>query len=241
MRFKKNRYQTIEKIEETHFWFIGRRKILRYLLSKYLDKKIEIVLDVGCGTGYNYNLFSENTISKYVGIDQWADQSNLKFNDNKFFLIAGDVNCLPLDAESVDIVLALDIFEHVDDNKISKEIFRVLKPNGVLLATVPAFNWMWSHRDNDAGHLRRYTRKAFKKLIENNGMEVVFSNFYQFFLFPISLISRLLMGKKSRDIEDIPPRPVNFLFNVINSVEFYLLKSKVNFAFGTSIILVAKK
>jgi SAM-dependent methyltransferase len=115
----------------------------------------------------------------------------------------------------------LDVFEHVDARSTILEISRVLKPGGWLILTVPAMNWLWSYRDHAAGHRQRYTIRGLKELFTSVNLVPVEFQYYQFFLFPLVIFSRL-MGRRFnrvRDFEEIRIPLVNTLFAIINRME----------------------
>ena len=91
-----------------------------------------------------------------------------------------------------DLVAALDVIEHIPDDKAALEgIARVLKPGGKLLATVPAHQWMWSAHDVVNHHQRRYSKAAFRKLIDQSPLKLESIGYFNSLLFPVALAERL--------------------------------------------------
>ena len=115
-------------------------------------------------------------------------------------------------------------------------IFEGLKSGGHFLITVPAFQLLWSKHDENHHHKRRYTKREIVSLLNEAGFEVQFASYFNFFLFPLALVGRMLgqtgAGK--------PNALLNFLFEKIFSFEKNLLKF-ISLPIGLSIIAVAKK
>jgi SAM-dependent methyltransferase len=103
---------------------------------------------------------------------------------------------LPVASRVIDAALALDVLEHTDDLASVREIERVLKPGGFVVVMVPALPWLWSARDVEAGHRRRYTRRALSALLDRAGLEVVELRFYRCLLPPLPIATS--SGKRWR-------------------------------------------
>ncbi|MBI4854370.1 MAG: class I SAM-dependent methyltransferase [Acidobacteria bacterium] len=239
--FKLERLLVLSQIERWHFWFIGRQKLIKQLLNKHL-KKGSLVLDLGCGTGFMCETLIEQGY-KVIGLDKRPE--GIKLAQEKFpqaVFLQADATNIPLEENTIDLVLLLDVLEHVDDKALLQEIFRVLKPNGLALITVPAMQWLWSYRDENAGHLRRYSFKNLKDVLKSANFQMEETNYYQFFLFPMILITRLFGRKKStmRDLEEKPFFIFNTLMCWVNKTEAYLSQF-ISWPFGSSLITISRK
>ncbi|MEM8792330.1 MAG: class I SAM-dependent methyltransferase [Pseudomonadota bacterium] len=235
------RFELLERLEGDHFWFGPRRKLTLGLLQQEVPARAALLLDLGCGPGGELAQW-EAFAQKVIGIDQHITREPAHSKDEPCVL-QGDVTCVPLEAESSDIVLLLDVLEHTDDRAALCEAHRVLKPGGVVLVSVPAHPWLWSARDTGASHLRRYTRSTLKARLEEAGFFTTRILPYQFFLFPLVVVSRLL-GKRAslpRDLEDHPPAFVNALFSWVNRCEVQLTLRGVPVPTGSSFFAVARK
>jgi len=139
-------YEEYFRIEDRHWWFVGRRRIILSVLAQQTlsrpDGAEPEILDLGCGTGTMLgHLRAFGTVR---GID--ADERAVAFcrarGEERVELL--ESNRLPLPDDSLDLVTALDVLEHIEDDRAAfAEIARVLRPGGTLLATVPASRWMW--------------------------------------------------------------------------------------------------
>lgn len=227
--FPLSRLEKLRRIESWHFWFVSRRELVASLLRREV-RAGETLLDVGCGTGANLALAAAGI--RRLGVDIHIEELTRG-------MLQGDATSLPLRPESVDVVLALDVLEHVDDDAMLAEVARVLRRGGRLIATVPAVRALWSVRDEAAGHRRRYDRSTLRALALRHGFRVRELRGFQFVLLPLLLLSRFTRRKSvaARDFEDAPPRWLNRVLLAVNRFEVRFLRPPV----GSSLALVAVK
>ncbi len=111
-----------------------------------------------------------------------------------------------------DLVAALDVIEHLDDDRAAIEsIARRLKPGGKLLMTVPAHQWMWSAHDVANHHQRRYSHAGLRRLFDGTPLRLDASGYFNSLLFPLAIADRIgskLRGKDSADVT-LPPAWLN--------------------------------
>src|ERR1043166_6628706 len=155
---QEHHYPILFEVEETHWWYLGRRELLASFIS---DIQAELgaanmrILDVGCGTGANLKMLAKFGTAEGVDLSQQA----LDFCHERGFdgVRYGEAENLPYQDNSFDIVTALDVLEHLDDDSTGlDEIFRVLRPGGRALLFVPAFMFLWGVQDDVSNHRRRY-------------------------------------------------------------------------------------
>lgn len=240
---KKITYDIEWNLESTHWWFSGRRRLLKFLLSYLSIQRDSPVIDVGCGVGSNLPLLKSMGF-KVIGIDSESYGLSFAKNLSEVLLINGDVLNLPVKSNSIELVIATDILEHLDDDSIGiKEIHRTLTREGKLILTVPAFDFLWGIQDVVGMHKRRYSKNEFLKKIEREGFTVLKSSYFNFFLFfPIFLGRRLirLFGLKIESENKINSPLINFFLRTLFGIEPYILKY-FSFPFGVSIFCIAKK
>jgi len=196
------------------------------------------LLDVGCGTGA---LVSQLVQKGYraVGVDpQNAKLAERKRGESSLDLRRASAEDLPFSDEEFDAVIFADVLEHIEEGPALNEAFRVLAPGGILLLTVPAFAKLWSARDEEAGHLRRYAPADIRRLAGQFDAAVVRVGFYQFFLFPLFALSRLCKVPPHK--EQVLPNWLNRLFFRINAVEIHLGRW-VRWPVGSSLVAVLRK
>lgn len=236
----------MDRVEDSHWWFVGRRAILESFLERIHSSLITHhsslrILDVGCGTGANIEMLSQYGDAEGVDVSDDA----LEFCRKKGLKVQkGLAEKLPYDDESFDLTTALDVIEHLDDDVAGlKEMHRVTKTGGYSLFFVPAFMWLWGVQDDISNHRTRYTRAQIVERIEKAGYTVERATYANFTFFAPILGGRVLMkltGIKPESENNINISALNGLFGKLFSAERHLL-SRTNFPFGVSIVIVAKK
>lgn len=200
------------------------------------------ILDVGCGTGANLKMLAEFGTAEGVDLSQQAlDFCHERGLDGVRY---GEAESLPYPPNSFDLVTALDVLEHLDDDSSGlNEIYRVLRPGGRALLFVPAFMFLWGVQDDVSNHRRRYTRPELKNAVTKAGLDVDLASYANFsFFFPVLAVRTLMRLLKLRaDSEygiNIPA--MNKIFAKLFSSERFFIKRNL-FPFGVSLLCVAKK
>ncbi len=247
-------YARMHELEDRYWWFVARRDLITSLLTDLNPPKNATILDVGCGTGAM--LDDLTPFGTVIGADFSTEALRYcgergAVSGKTYRLSRADVRRLPFQTDSVDIVTAMDIIEHIDDDKAAlREIARVLKPGGVLLATVPAFESLWSDHDVALHHHRRYTSHGFRDVAQRAGLAVEKLSYTVSTLFPIIWAFRTATRMMSARRDPTGKAPKASLVNVPPSVNGALLaisKSETNFVrrfnlpFGVSVVAVARK
>jgi len=236
-------YEIEERVQTFHWWFVVRRKLLKTILCSLNLQRESLTMDIGCGVGSNLSLLKAIGL-KAMGCDRSFD--NLLLAKNKFFLpfINGDLENLPIRSSSVELVVATDVLEHLQDDIAGvRELCRILRRNGYLIVTVPAFQFLWGTQDIVTGHKKRYSKRDISNVLKQNGFRIMRSSYFNFFLFfPILFARRVirLLGLQLHSENEINFPLLNFFLKTIFSLEPYLLKY-LPFPFGVSIVCVAKK
>jgi SAM-dependent methyltransferase len=238
-------YGIMNNVEDSHWWFVGRRAILESFLedinkSQIANHKSQI-LDVGCGTGANLEMLAQ--FGDAEGVDVSDDA--LEFCKLKGLKVhKGLAESLPFADESFDLVTALDVVEHLDDDIAGlKEMNRVMKADGKTLIFVPAFMWLWGVQDDISNHRIRYTREQIVDRLNAAGFKIERATYANITFFLPILLGRFLMkitGIKPESENNVNVSALNGIFGKVFSSEKYWLK-KSNFPFGVSIVIVAKK
>ena len=232
-----------KRVEGFHWWFSVRRNLLRSILPSLPLPLDPLVLDIGCGTGSNLKLLRAEGLS-VIGLDHSLHALSLAKMNTQHSFINGDLNKLPIHSGSIGLIIAMDILEHLEnDRRGIRECFQALKRGGILVLTVPAFKWLWGIQDLVTQHKRRYIKKEVLNLLTLEGFEILKSSYFNFFLFfPILLARRAthLLRLKIRSENEINSPLLNSLLKGIFSLEPYLLKY-FRFPFGVSILCIARK
>jgi len=236
-------YTVEAEVHRTHWWFAGRRRLLRRQLRRLQPQRTWRILEVGAGTGANLSVLAEIGAAQVVACDMAPDALRYARITNVEFARA-DACRLPFASGSFDLLLAADEIEHRDDDTAALcEFVRVLRPGGHLVLTVPAFPALWGPQDIVAEHRRRYRRGPLLDLIARAGLPVHTCFHFNYLLFaPIWAARKALLAMKVRVSSE----------NVINTNLMNRLLTRVFFAdvdaapllrapFGVSICLVATK
>ena len=140
----------------------------------------------------------------------------------------------------------MDVVEHIyEDNLVIKELERLLRPNGRIIITVPAYQWMWGVQDEVSHHFRRYSMNSITKLLSNfSNLSILRKTYFNTFLFPAVALVRLIskwFNIKNRESDfDISDNFLNPIFYLIFNTEIKILKW-IHYPFGVSILIILKK
>lgn len=240
----KNIYQKLAKIQETNWYFRAKRDFIQLIFIKYRIKP-QKALDIGAGIGANIKLLQE--YSKRVdGVDNSRVAVKIAKKKGLKNIFYGDA--LTFSKSRYDFILCSDIIEHIDENKFFANLKKIVSPCGMVLITVPAFNFLWGYTDEIAHHKKRYQLRMFKKLVERNHFEIIFLNYWNILLFiPMVLyiyifergIIKLTKKKPEVHLLAIPKffnKPLNWLMKIEN-------KLCLNFPlpFGINVVALIKK
>jgi SAM-dependent methyltransferase len=203
-------------LETWHWWFRGRRRIIESILRSELTVASKQILSVGCGPaeGLAWLLPFAGPEGKVVGLD--IDPMHAQTLRNGVGFVVGSLQDAPLTDESFDVVLALDVLEHLDDDSRGlAEAVRLVKHGGLLLLTVPALPSLWGGQDVVSEHRRRYTKRSLVRLFRDAGLAQYRISYFNTLLFPVAAAVRLSrrssgLGSRPRsDFEDNRPGLIN--------------------------------
>lgn len=245
--FKSNYFSELARLEESNFWFQSRNQLLLWALENY-GKDFQSLLEIGCGTGYVLSGISKKfPRSTLYGSEIFI--AGLGFAASRLpsaKLMQMDARKIPFDNE-FDVIGAFDVLEHIkEDEDVLAQMCAVLKPDGLMLLTVPQHAWLWSPIDEYAFHERRYAAADIHQKIEGAGFRVIRSTSFVTTLLPAMMISRFLQKKVSDKQFDataelkISPWLNSLLSKLLRS-ELALIKRGVNFPVGGSRLVVARK
>ena len=240
---KQDEYKRLYDFEHFYWWHVGRRDIARTLLKIFFQTKTNQVLEIGCGTGGNMEMLS--TFGEVTGLDPSEEALQFCKARGQNNVVLGRAEKTGFETESFDIVVALDVFEHIENEGAAfQESFRILKKGGYLIATVPAYQFLWSEHDEALGHKRRYRTSEFSDKLRGVGFEIVKTSYLITFLFPGILVYRMwrnvVSSKNKKTSYVVVSSWLNHFFIVLLRWEAFFLRF-LNFPFGTSIICIARK
>jgi len=236
-------------IEDTHWWFRGRRKIFeRVLAPMEAQRESRRILDIGFGTGAMLTFLAR--YGAVIGMDMSAEAIRFARTRCDRPMLLGDITKVPLADETLDLVTAFDIVEHVDDEKGAlAELARVCKPGGHVLLTVPAFQFLWGNQDVVSHHKRRYRLGQLQQSVEGAGLRIVTLSYFNSLLFPIVAavrVARRLRGESSdgempkSDFTMTKPGVVNDTLTHVFGAEGRLL-ARWRLPVGVSLLCLAER
>lgn len=239
-------YARMHAMEDWYWWFVARRAAAARFLRDYAPPERPLrILDAGCGTGGMLDLYRGWSDADACGVDVSPDALSFSRQRGHGRLAGSDLTLLPFRSGTFDVVTALDVIEHVaDDSRAVEEISRVLRPGGILVASVPAYPFLWSSHDEALHHHRRYHMRQFRDLLQASGMRVERETHLVAALFPLAAAVRLATrhrkpGSHESTLPRMPP-VVNQALIWIQSAEL-AVASRAPLPFGLSVLAVARK
>ena len=229
--------------EHEHWWYKARREIISSIISKFVFKNNKLkILDFGAGSGTN-----TIALSHYGEVYVYEKNKNALQHLKKKFEKISNIFVLDTINENIffDLIIASDVIEHIkNDDEVIEFFSKVLKNDGNILITVPAYNFLYTERDKVIGHFRRYNSNMLKKKI-NKYFKIIKLSYYNFFLFFLSIVHFVFLKLfKIKSLITSPENTPNSFFNnlfykIFSSEKFFL--KHLNFPVGASIVYLAKK
>jgi len=210
--------------EDRHWWYRGRRTVLDGVIDGLGLPPGARILDAGCGSGRNMV-----ELARARGVGE---------------VIAGSVLELPFADASFDLIVSLDVIEHLEDDLAAlREFRRTIAPGGALLITVPAYQWLWSGHDEINYHHRRYTRRTLQRVAERAGWRQARTTYFNSLLLPVAILLRVLDRINTKTTESsldlwVPPQPVNWLLERPLALEAALIARGGRIPAGLSLLAV---
>jgi 2-polyprenyl-3-methyl-5-hydroxy-6-metoxy-1,4-benzoquinol methylase len=199
-------FELLYRMEKDHFWYLARRKFIQYAVQRFVPalrkarRKPLSAIDMGGGCGgwaaflanQNPGLFSEVATS-----DTSLDALRLAGSFVPSTIARYQIDIFQIQAERRwDVVFLLDVLEHLDDDEAAlQNVARAMVPGGLILVTMPALQFFHSYNDVLAHHHRRYNKKMMTELAEGAGLRLLDTRYFNFFLSPLVLLSRLRKPK----------------------------------------------
>jgi SAM-dependent methyltransferase len=237
--FTEDRREHLGHLEGRHFWFPPRDRLVLGVLDG-LRPRWPSAIEIGCGTGRLLPALAGRA-DVVFGVDQFAASvREAAGRCPEAVLLRADARRVPLAPRSLDLVIALDVLEHVEPDRLLGEARRLLRPGGLALLSVPAFPILWSAADERAGHRARYRVESLQAELEDAGFALRGHTHYQFLLFPAMVLSRRLLGSRGATLERRPPRLLSRALARVNEVEVRLLGRR-QLPFGSSLVAWAER
>ncbi len=237
-------YSQMAASQGEHWWFVARRRILAAVLHRYVRLPAGArLLEAGCGMGGNLAMLAG--FGHVSAFEPDAEARRIVSRESGLQIREGRLpDEVPFDAEAFDLVAALDVLEHVEEDSASLATLRnKLRPGGWLVITVPAFSFLWSAHDRIHHHKRRYRKAELVRLASEAGLTPVKVSYFNTLLFPIIAMVRLVKGLlriDEADGEAMPGNLVNRCLTALFASERHLL-GRVWLPVGVSILMIARR
>ncbi len=180
--------KTMLAVDEQHWWYRGRRRIIRAELDRLPLAPGARVLDAGCGSGRTLQELVD--YGEVQGVELSPEAAELARSRGHGEVLVGRLEALPFPDSTFDLITCLDVIEHTPDDRVTlAELLRVSRPGGWLLVTVPAYQALWSLHDEANHHYRRYSRAMLRDAALNAGWTVArMSSFNSLLLAPAAAV-----------------------------------------------------
>jgi len=233
-------------VEERHWWYRGRRAVLEAVLDGLAVPAGARILDAGCGSGRNMVELARR--GAVTGVEPAAQSLAIARARAVGTVLPGSLDePLPFTDAMFDLVVALDVLEHVEDDEAAlRELARVLVPGGRLLVTVPQYGWLWGEHDVLSHHHRRYTRSLLLGRAAAAGLRAErVTAFNALLLAPIA-VARLAQRVRRRaqpasDLGRTPQGPVNAALERVLRAEAALIRHGRDLPAGVSLLAVLQR
>lgn len=226
------------------FWHKAKIQLTNILIDRLRSKKRLKILNLGAGTGDDLPIISRFGEIYVIDID--SDALELIPCEFAFEKKVCDACHISYPNDFFDLVLAFDVLEHIEDDRLAiDEIYRVLKPDGFFIFTVPAFNFLYGSHDQALQHFRRYNKKTIRNRLLN--LSCIELGYWVFSLFLPVAAQRIMQQKKCKKTNNPKihfmrlPMLINNIFYSLLKVENWLIKHHISLPVGTTIYGIYQK
>jgi SAM-dependent methyltransferase len=240
---ERSAYAEMAATDEGHWWYRGRRAIVSDMISRFvrLPSNAQIA-EIGCGTGSNLPMLAR--FGTVTAIEPDGEARAFAATRSNALIKNGLLpDGLPLDDQSLDLAVMLDVLEHVEDDVAAlKAVAAKLKPDATFFLTVPALPILWSPHDEEHHHKRRYTPSSLRKVMEEAGLKVHKISYFNMLLFPMIAGVRWLKnltGSKKVDT-GMPPPWLNRIFEAVFASERNLI-GRIPMPIGVSLVIIVSR
>jgi SAM-dependent methyltransferase len=190
--------KTMLRVDEEHWWYRGRRRVIRAELDRLPLPDRAQVLDAGCGSGRTLQELVD--YGEVAGLELNEDAAEVARARGLGEVEIGRLEEMPWDTDRFDLITCLDVLEHTPDDRVAlRELRRVSKPGGWMLATVPAYQALWSPHDEANHHFRRYERATLRAAVTDAGWQLRRLTSFNTVLFPPAAAVRLAQQRRQRN------------------------------------------
>jgi SAM-dependent methyltransferase len=237
-------YRKMAKVEDAMWYYRALHRHVERNLSRRLAGAAPAVLDAGCGTGgLLRHLRGKHPAWQLTGLDFSPLACELARSRTEASVVEGLVTQLPFSDGTFDAVVSCDVLCQIaDPGQALREIQRCLKPGGVVVLTMPAYQWMYSYHDREVGNLRRYNCGEVGAEMRGAGLAVVYNTYWNMLPFPLAVLRRKVFppAESASDVR-VYPAPVEAAFNGLMALEHAWLDMDFRLSIGNSVLTVGQK
>ncbi|HKX08816.1 MAG TPA: class I SAM-dependent methyltransferase [Stellaceae bacterium] len=239
-------YERLAALDRRLWWFRGLHAEIAGALDRHGDWSFdEQVLDAGCGTGgLLVSLRDTMPAMELFGLELDGIAASVAQSASGRPIAGGSVNRLPFRDGVFAAIVSADVLCHrgVEEASALREFRRCLRPGGLVVLNLPAYQWMLSEHDLAVHNVRRYTARGVRSLLTAAGFTNILTSYWNTILFPLMAVKRKLAwrreAKPSSDVV-LMPAPVERLFAAVVALEAALMRGGLRLPFGGSVLATA--
>lgn len=192
-------YANLDRLDALHWFYRGKRAIVAHWIDRYRPLAgPDLLVDAGTGTGIWPTEAARRYGCRVIGVDDHDESLAIagpRLDDVGGRLVRSNLEQIQLADGEASVVTALDVLEHLDDDRAALlELVRITRPGGLIVLTVPALRWLWSDWDEILHHRRRYHRGDLLRLLDVPDVELLRCAYFNSLLLPALALVRL--GRK---------------------------------------------
>jgi len=237
-------YHQLAELEDRLWHFEALHDHVRRALTKHKFPPNAALLDAGCGTGGLLRKLGRwFPTAQAHGMDFSPLAVEFARQRTPNSIHEGSVTALPFPAASYDAIISLDVLCQIERAADAlAEFSRCLRPGGLAIINVPAYEWLWSYHDDAVQSHHRFTRSELKKLFSDAGLQPVYATYWNTFLFPAIVVRRKFLPPPrdgSSDVREYSPL-ISAILRTLLATERLWLRTGLTLPFGTSVFVVAR-
>ena len=236
-------YLKMDAVEERMFFYRALHDRLRICLDRFAPSDAA-VLDAGCGTGgFLQKLHQCRPSLRLQGVDVSPIACRIARAKTGLPVREASVEALPFVDEQFDAIVSADVLYMLDDAELALHEFRrCLRPSGIVVVNLPAYEWLRSYHDDAVGTKHRFTRRELMVLLERSGFTVAFAGYWNALLFPLAVLKRKLVpGQPHGSDVRAYPAVVEAAFGALLALEALPFRRGVALPLGLSVLAVATR
>ena len=241
-------FDNIAAAERDLWWYRGQRAILRRFLAPFVKPGPALVLEAGCGTGYNAKMLSKEYGWRMVPLDLGLEGLKHARRYGVERLCQGDIAALPFASAAFDVVASLDAIVHFPlglESVAFGELARVLKPGGLFVVRVSALDALRSRHSIHASERQRFTRARLVRCVDDAGLRVLRCSYANSLLLPVALFKfrvwePLTKAPAASGVTPVAPWLDGLLHGALRA-ESAMVGAGVDLPVGQSLVLVARR